>query len=293
MPEPADFGAQTTRSPENKDRPKQIPSRVNQASTNRPELVRLSTRCHLPVPSTCAKYRTARAIEPMMIPISTTMAHVSAALRRNSADLFSVGSRAVSRITSSSASSKSSDSRRLTRLRLPVSSAHARSLLRGLLPHCRFIPPLSRAVPDDESSSTDPEHPAPRPRPLHSSFSTSSFHGACAYGRTQSASPDLAIAIALPFHMKKIFRGQARAGGHFFRCRPPYGMTEAYKFSNARQARASESNLRILFSTLPPVPVPQRPPSRRTPARRRWRKGLPHGHVGPRDGSRTQAPTRP
>eukprot|EP00962_Isochrysis_galbana_P026880 scaffold8396_cov127-Isochrysis_galbana.AAC.4 len=29
-------------------------------------------------------------------------------------------------------------------------------------------------------------------------------------------------------------------------------MTEAYKFSNARQARASESNLRILFSTLPP-----------------------------------------
>eukprot|EP00962_Isochrysis_galbana_P001877 scaffold483_cov107-Isochrysis_galbana.AAC.11 len=37
-----------------------------------------------------------------------------------------------------------------------------------------------------------------------------------------------------------------------FRCRPPYGMTEAYKFSNARQARASESNLRILFSTLPP-----------------------------------------
>eukprot|EP00962_Isochrysis_galbana_P022611 scaffold6762_cov146-Isochrysis_galbana.AAC.2 len=29
-------------------------------------------------------------------------------------------------------------------------------------------------------------------------------------------------------------------------------MTEAYKFSNARQARASESNIRILFSTLPP-----------------------------------------
>eukprot|EP00962_Isochrysis_galbana_P015583 scaffold4484_cov98-Isochrysis_galbana.AAC.3 len=30
---------------------------------------------------------------------------------------------------------------------------------------------------------------------------------------------------------------------HFFRCRLPYGMTEAYKFSNAMQARARESNL--------------------------------------------------
>eukprot|EP00962_Isochrysis_galbana_P013665 scaffold3874_cov114-Isochrysis_galbana.AAC.2 len=34
-------------------------------------------------------------------------------------------------------------------------------------------------------------------------------------------------------------------------------------------------------------------PSRRTPARRRWRRGLPHGHVGPCDGSRTEAPPRP
>eukprot|EP00962_Isochrysis_galbana_P019483 scaffold5668_cov111-Isochrysis_galbana.AAC.27 len=34
------------------------------------------------------------------------------------------------------------------------------------------------------------------------------------------------------------------ARASLYRCRPPYGKTEAYKFSNARQARASESNIR-------------------------------------------------
>eukprot|EP00962_Isochrysis_galbana_P045836 scaffold18188_cov109-Isochrysis_galbana.AAC.1 len=69
-------------------------------------------------------------------------------------------------------------------------------------------------------------------------------------------------------------------------------MTEAYKFSNAKQARGSKSNLEF-YSQRSRLPVPQRPPSRRTPARRRWRRGLPHGHVGPRDGSRTTLPRWP
>eukprot|EP00962_Isochrysis_galbana_P057910 scaffold30512_cov107-Isochrysis_galbana.AAC.2 len=62
-------------------------------------------------------------------------------------------------------------------------------------------------------------------------------HAEAMADRCSSAAPPSRSPSARPVPMCRSLVGKV------FRCRLPYGMTEAYKFSNAKKARASESNL--------------------------------------------------